>query len=150
MVESFSYAFLRSAESLPDVHSASFARYASRLGLPTESATTYASVSRVFAFAGKVVNSFNVGVSTPLLKNIRLLLDVENSRSTTTITDVVHAGTASKSHIRIANKKTARVLFWMMVIPSIQFSTGKHHTISAAKIAITRRIVRDAVFESVL
>ena len=72
------------------------------------------------------------------------------SNKTTTMTEVVHAGTASKSHIRMAKRKIAKVLFWMIVIPSIQVSTGRHHTVIAATIAIIRRIALDTVFLSVL
>ena len=84
------------------------------------------------------------------MKNTKLLFEVVKRSSTTTITDVVQAGTASKSHMRIAKRKIARVLFWMIFIPSIQVSTGRHHTTNAATIAIVRRISLEIVLSSVL
>ncbi len=46
--------------------------------------------------------------SEPDWKNHKALLDAQNNRRTTTTSEVVHAGTASKSHIRAANTKIAR------------------------------------------
>ena len=64
----------------------------------------------------------------PWIKNHRLLSETVNNNRTTISTEVVHAGTASNTHIKVAKTKMEISLCSMTVSPSIpKVSIGRHH-----------------------
>ena len=80
-----------------------------------------------------------------------MLLDVVNSRSTTTTIDVVQAGTASNTHMRIANTKMEIVLCSIIVSPSIpKNEVGNSQSISGMMVAIASLMALDTVLSCVL
>ncbi len=72
----------------------------------------------------------------PCVKNHKLLSDTVSSSKTTISTEVVHAGTASNTHISVAKIKIEISLCSITVNPSIpNVSIGRSHKIRERVIA---------------
>ena len=88
-------------------------------------------------------------VLSPFSKNQKLLSEVAKRSSPTTAMEVVHAGIASKTHMRIANPKIAITLCWITPSPSIPYTEdGRHHNIISTAMAIASLIIREVSLSS--
>ena len=82
----------------------------------------------------------------PCMKSHRLLSDTVSSSKTTISTEVVHAGIASNTHIRVAKIKMEISLCSITVSPSIpNVSIGRSHKIREVTIATVNFMHRAAV-----
>ena len=82
----------------------------------------------------------------PCVNSHKLLSDTESSSNMTMSTEVVHAGMASSTHIKVANTKIEISRCSMTVSPSIpNASEGRNHNTRATTIATANLIPRATV-----
>jgi len=91
----------------------------------------------------------NSSAGIPCTKNHRLLSETVSNNKTTISTEVVHAGTASNTHINVAKINMEINLCSITVSPSTpKISIGKHHNTRDTTMAIASFTNRDTLLFS--